>query len=144
MLVARVLGPLWSTIQDPNFKGAKLLLTQPVDVQTGEPVGNEVLAVDVVDAGQGDLVLIVYEGSSSRLSLGNEKSCAEAVIVGIVDRMDLSEQAPAPPQAAPVSPPQRTPEAPARPPAHKSPARRPASDAGVRASQSIQVEVSRP
>ena len=89
MQVCRVLGPLWATIQDPNFSGAKLLLVQPLDATTGEPFGNEVLAVDVVDAGAGDLVLIVYEGSSSRLVLGNEKSSAEAVIVGVIDDLQI-------------------------------------------------------
>ncbi|MHB2018211.1 MAG: EutN/CcmL family microcompartment protein [Candidatus Xenobia bacterium] len=89
MLIGRVLGPLWATIQDPNFNGAKLLLVQPLDVVTGEAFGNEVLAVDLVDSGQGDLVLVVYEGSSSRLVLGNEKSPAEAVIVGFVDEVEL-------------------------------------------------------
>jgi ethanolamine utilization protein EutN len=91
MLIAKVLGPLWATIQHPTFRGNKLLLCQPIDAETGEPFGAEVLAVDLVDAGQGDVVLIVYEGSSSRLSLGSERTPAEAVIVGVIDRLEVEK-----------------------------------------------------
>lgn len=91
MILGRVVGNLWSTIQEPEFTGTKLMVVQPLDAWTLGPGGNTVVAVDRAQAGIGDVVLVVYEGSSSRLVLGNDKSPCEAVIVGIVDRMDLEE-----------------------------------------------------
>lgn len=89
MTVGEVVGNLWSTIQEPSFQGTKLLLVQPIDLVTRQPAGNTIVAVDVVQAGVGDTVLVVYEGSSSRLSLNNERTPCEAIIVGIVDRIDV-------------------------------------------------------
>jgi len=89
MTIGKVVGNLWSTIQEPNFAGTKLLIVQPLDIATRQPTGNTIVAVDVAQAGPGDIVLIVYEGSSSRLSLNNERTPCEAIIAGIVDRIDV-------------------------------------------------------
>jgi ethanolamine utilization protein EutN len=89
MIVGEVVGNLWSTIQERNFAGTKLLLVQPLDVIEGKPSGATILAVDVTQAGIGDTVLVVYEGSSSRLALNSERTPCEAIIVGIVDRIDI-------------------------------------------------------
>lgn len=89
MIVGEVVGNLWSTVQEPNFEGTKLLIVQPIDPRNGEPAGNTIVAVDIVSAGIGDTVLVVYEGSSSRLSLGSERTPCEAIVAGIVDRIDI-------------------------------------------------------
>lgn len=89
MIVGKVVGNVWATIQDPSFIGTKLMIVQPLDLMDRTPTGSSILAVDVVQAGIGDLVLVVYEGSSSRLSLNNERTPCEAIIVGIVDHVDL-------------------------------------------------------
>lgn len=89
MIIGQVVGSLWSADQDPGFAGQQLRLVVPHDPRDGKVEGNTVLAVDLVGSRQGDTVLIVYEGSSSRLCLCSESTPAEAVIVGIVDRMDL-------------------------------------------------------
>lgn len=89
MIVGEVIGNLWSTIQDPNFEGTKLLVVQPIDPETLETTGNTVVAVDLVSAGVGDTVLVVYEGSSSRLSLESERTPCEAIVVGVVDCIDV-------------------------------------------------------
>ena len=89
MIIAQVIGSLWAAQQDPGFDGQPLKLVVPQDARDGTVEGNTVLAVDLVGSRQGDTVLIVYEGSSSRLCLCSETTPAEAVIVGIVDRMDL-------------------------------------------------------
>ncbi len=90
MIVGRVIGSLWATIQQPEFNGTKLLIVQPVDACTLQPAGPTLVAVDVVAAGEGDLVLVVYEGSSSRLSLGSERTPCEAIIAGLIDRIDIA------------------------------------------------------
>jgi ethanolamine utilization protein EutM len=66
-----------------------LLLTRPVD-PTGVPEGNHLVAIDTVDAGVGDTVLIV-SGSSARLAAGMKDCPVDAVVVGVVDHVDVSE-----------------------------------------------------
>lgn len=89
MIVCQVVGSLWAVQQDYGFDGQSLKLVVPQDARDGKVEGNTMLVVDLVGARQGDTVLVVYEGSSSRLCLDSETTPAEAVIVGIVDRMDL-------------------------------------------------------
>lgn len=89
MILGQVVGCLWSCQQDPGFDGTSLKLVVPQDARSGVVEGNTLVAVDTVGARTGDTVVVVYEGSSSRLVLGNDTTPAEAVIVGIVDRMDL-------------------------------------------------------
>lgn len=92
MILARVLGPLWSSTQDPGFDGLSLKLAQPIDAATGDPAGPAILAADSVQSGPDDIVIIVYEGGSARQVIGRPKSPCEAVIVGIVDRIDMLEE----------------------------------------------------
>lgn len=89
MIVGKVIGNLWATIQEENFNGKKLLLVQPYDFDRGEFEGTAILAVDLVDAGAGDKVLLIYEGQSSRQELGSEKTPCEAIIAGIVDEIQI-------------------------------------------------------
>jgi ethanolamine utilization protein EutN len=89
MIIGEVIGNLWSTIQVGAFSGTRLLIVQPLDPLTRARHGNTIVAVDVVSAGIGDTVLVVYEGSSSRLSLGSERTPCEAIVAGIVDCIDL-------------------------------------------------------
>jgi len=62
MLIARVIGTTISTIKDEMLKGRKLLILRQTD-ETGTPYGKPYVAVDTVDAGEGDLVLTAH-GSS--------------------------------------------------------------------------------
>jgi microcompartment protein CcmK/EutM len=89
--MARVLGEVVSTVKDPEFHGRKLLLIEKVDLQ-GKPDGNTLLAVDLVDAGRGDLVLVNQEGGGARLLLESKKIPLQAVIVGVVDDFHLEEE----------------------------------------------------
>lgn len=89
MILGRVIGSLWATAQHPSFDPVRLVLVVPEDPLTGEVGGPTVLAVDSVGSGSGDTVLVVYEGSSSRQVLADPRTPAEAVVVGIVDRMDI-------------------------------------------------------
>lgn len=102
MILGRVVGSLWATAQHPGFDGVRLVVVVPEDPLSGQVGGNTVVAVDTVGSGPGDTVVIVYEGSSSRMVLARPDTPCEAVVVGIVDRMDVVE--PAPPDPPPFAP----------------------------------------
>jgi len=88
MLIGRVVGNLVSTQKDPKLEGAKLLLVQPLEL-SGQDRGPVVLAVDSVDAGVGDRVLLVQEGKAAQLVLGRGVAAVDAAVVGVVDSVDL-------------------------------------------------------
>ena len=93
MLLARVVGSLVATKKDPALSGRKLLVLRPQLVDEQDPTrfrpgGSTVVAIDSLGAGQGELVLFC-QGSSARLGPGLEKSPVDAVIIGIVDVVDV-------------------------------------------------------
>ena len=83
MKVGTVVGTVVSTINIPLFDGARLLLCDLVDVD-GQPAGYTI-AYDVVDAGVGETVLVLDEGTSARQILGRSWGAIRAVVVGVVD-----------------------------------------------------------
>ncbi len=85
MKIARVAGTVVSPICHPFFDGRRLLLCDLLDAE-GAPNGY-LIAVDVVDAGVGERVLICDEGSSARQIFGVETGPIRSVIVGIVDQV---------------------------------------------------------
>ncbi|RME01820.1 MAG: hypothetical protein D6814_00755 [Calditrichaeota bacterium] len=92
MLLCRVVGDVVSTVKNPHLQSYKLMLVQPVDLDTLTPTGVELIAVDRVQAGEGDLVLVNKEGGSARLMLQDEQTPAQAVIVAVVDNLDLMNE----------------------------------------------------
>lgn len=93
MYIARVFGNVVSTIKHPFFAGRKLLLVERLRLD-GAADAKYDIAVDLVQAGPGDTVLVLDEGSSARQLLDAEPSGpVRAVIVGIVDAVDLPEVA---------------------------------------------------
>lgn len=90
MLIARVVGNLVSTQKNAKLEGAKLLLVQPLDLE-GEAKGAAVLAVDGVDAGIGDRVLLIQDGRSAQIVLGRGVAAVDAAVIGVVDSVELSE-----------------------------------------------------
>lgn len=88
MYVGKVSGTVVSTIKHSLFDGRKLLLVDRLD-PTGRPTGKYDIAVDVVQAGVGDLVLVLDEGNSARQIIGQENAPIRAVIVGIVDEVSV-------------------------------------------------------
>ena len=84
MILGKVIGNVVSTIKLPVYQGYKILIVQPVNDKE-EPQGESVLALDTVQAGVGDTVLIIDEGNSSRLIMNNSTAPVRTMIVGIVD-----------------------------------------------------------
>jgi len=92
MFLARVIGDVVSTIEHESLHGLKLLLIERLS-DSGSPTGRSQLAVDSVDAGVGDHVLVIDEGGSAAMVTGQEDPPIRTVIVGIVDEVHLEEDA---------------------------------------------------
>lgn len=89
MLIARVIGDATATIKHLSHEGQKLLLVQPVQLDLVTPRGDAVIAVDAVDAGPGDLVLLAVEGYCAMTAVGRPDSPIDAAVIGVIDRVDL-------------------------------------------------------
>ena len=86
MKIARVTGTVVATIQHPFFAGQRLLMCD-VLTTSGDRTGDYAIAVDVVDAGVGDTVVFLDEGSSARQLFDVDTGPVRAVVVGIVDQV---------------------------------------------------------
>lgn len=89
MILGRVEGAVVATQKHYKLEGRKLLLVQPLDL-TGKPTGVPVLAVDGVDAGEGDRVLVVQEGRSASMVSDRVESPLDAAVIAVVDHVELS------------------------------------------------------
>lgn len=87
MLIARVVGDVVSTIKDDKLGGRKLLIVREVSVEN-ELVGKPIVAVDTVDAGLGDVILVA-QGSSARQTSSTKDTPTDAVIMAIVDSVEM-------------------------------------------------------
>jgi ethanolamine utilization protein EutN len=85
MILARIIGTVVATRKDPRLEGKKLLICRPMDPD-GNTEKSYVVAVDTVDAGIGEQVLIVA-GSSARMASGCKDTPVDSAIVGIVDQI---------------------------------------------------------
>ena len=91
MKIGRVAGTVVSTINSEVFDHRRLLLCDVLSPD-GEPTGDYIIAVDVVDAGAGEQVLILDEGNSARQIVEVDPAPIRAVVVGIVDDVTLDER----------------------------------------------------
>jgi ethanolamine utilization protein EutN len=89
MLVAKVVGTVVATRKDPRLVSSKLLVARPIDPR-GKSDGSHLVAVDTVDAGVGETVLIV-SGSSARMASGMKDCPVDAAIVGIIDAVEITD-----------------------------------------------------
>ena len=87
MRIMRVVGVTISTIKDEKLDGKKLLVVRETD-ETGKEHGQPLVAVDVVDAGVGDLVLIA-QGSSSRQTEFTDQRPIDATIMAVIDSLEV-------------------------------------------------------
>jgi len=93
MFLARVEGSVVSTKKEASMNGRKLLLLRPQLVDEKDPTkfrpgSNTIVAVDTMGAGTGELVMFC-QGSSARLAVGLKDAPVDAVIIGIVDSVDV-------------------------------------------------------
>ena len=88
MTLAKVLGNVVNSVKHPGFDGHKLMIVQPLDDRSA-PIGASFLAVDTVQAGPGDIVLVNAEGNGTRQILGGQPPI-RSLIVAIVDAVELS------------------------------------------------------
>ena len=93
MIIAKVLGNIVATQKNQRYEGARMMLCEQMTPE-GEATGHTVLALDAVDAGVGDTVLIVQEGwSASTTATGKAGAAIDSAIVGVIDRIDLLAEA---------------------------------------------------
>lgn len=88
MFVGKVIGTVVATIKHRDFSGRKILIVDRLALD-GAPLGDSVLAFDSVDAGPGDTVLVMDEGSSAALVTGLDNPPIRTMIVGVIDRIDV-------------------------------------------------------
>jgi ethanolamine utilization protein EutN len=84
MKVARVIGTVVASAHHPAYDGQKILLVRP-EAPDGSPAAKAYVAIDTVQAGIGDQVLVLTEGTGVRQILGKKAGPIRSVIVGIVD-----------------------------------------------------------
>ncbi len=90
MILARVIGDLVATQKHPSHEGRKILVLQPLNLD-GSERGDALLALDAVDAGVGERVLVVQEGWSAMTSVERPNSPIDMAVVGVVDSVTLDE-----------------------------------------------------
>jgi microcompartment protein CcmK/EutM len=90
MLIGSVIGDIVATQKAPSHEGRKILIVQPLNLD-GTGRGAVVLALDAVDAGVGDRVLVVTEGWSAMTAVERPHSPIDMAVVGIVDAVTLAE-----------------------------------------------------
>lgn len=92
MIIAKVVGNVIATHKQPIYSGYKLLLVRAMDLD-GTLYGSDIMAIDGVGAGIGDIVVVIQEGGSARDVVRCPKKLApiDVAIAGIIDRVDTVE-----------------------------------------------------
>jgi len=90
LILAKVKGNLVSTQKNSYLVGQKLLLVHPIDLKDNYIGKNDVVAIDVVDAGIGDTVLLVQEGKAVQQILGHKNAPVHSLVVAVVDSIDVN------------------------------------------------------
>ena len=90
MLIGRVIGDVVATQKAPSHAGQKILIIQPLNLD-GTERGGVLLALDAVDAGVGDRVLVVTEGWSAMTAVERPNSPIDMAVVGVVDLVELTQ-----------------------------------------------------
>lgn len=88
MILSKVIGTLVATQKNEHLKPHKILIVQPIDLE-GNLIGRDLLALDSVDAGVGDTVLVVQEGQSAAQVIKDKKAPVHSVVVAVVDGIDV-------------------------------------------------------
>lgn len=88
MMIARVIGDVVATHKHASHEGRKALLVQPLELD-GSNRGNAVIALDAVDAGTGDLVLLTMEGYSAMTAVDRPESPIDMAVIGVLDLIEI-------------------------------------------------------
>jgi ethanolamine utilization protein EutN len=89
LIIARVIGNVVATQKNERYAGARVMLCQPMTPE-GAETGVALIALDAVDAGIGDMVLVVQEGwGASTTATGKAGAAIDSAIVGVIDYIDL-------------------------------------------------------
>jgi microcompartment protein CcmK/EutM len=91
MFLGKVVGTIWSTKKTPELEGIRFLVVHPYDLEK-EPTRNIVVVADRLGAGTGEMVMCAF-GKAARTAMGNQDLAIEAAVVGIVDRVDITDSA---------------------------------------------------
>lgn len=91
MQIAKVIGSVVSTSKSDRLTGLKLLVVQPVSLDTMEGKGSPLVAIDAVGAGEGEVVLLCA-GSSSRMTELTKDKPADCTITAIIDSIDIDHK----------------------------------------------------
>ena len=89
MIIVRVIDNIVVIRKHKSHDGQIILLVQPLDLD-GQDMGDPIVAIDAVQAGIGDRVLVVQEGFSAMTSVGRPDSPIDASVIGVIDLVELS------------------------------------------------------
>ena len=90
--MGRVIGNVVATAKHASHVGQKLLLVEPLDLAE-KATGAPFVAVDAVDAGVGDRVLLALDGWAAMTAVGRPRSPIDAAVIGVIDQLDLVDDA---------------------------------------------------
>ena len=90
MIIGEIVDQLFATRKHSSLEGHKLLLVQPLELD-GNQEGEQILAIDGVDAGVGDRVLCLLDGWAAMKVLGKFETPVNAAIVGVIDQIALTD-----------------------------------------------------
>lgn len=88
MLIGRVIGELVATQKHPSHEGRKVLIVQPLNLD-GSDRGDAVLALDAVDAGVGDRILLATDGWAASHAVGRPQSPIDMAVIGFIDQIEV-------------------------------------------------------
>src|SRR5882757_8116231 len=89
MFLGKVVGTVWSTKKSPDLEGVRFLIVHPYDLDK-EPNKSIIVVADRMGAGTGEVVMCAF-GKAARTAIGNQEMAIEAAVVGIVDRVDITD-----------------------------------------------------
>ena len=90
MKIGRVIGTVVTPVQHPAYDGRRLLAVRPLNPDGSEAADRMFVAVDRAQAGVGDRVLLMAEGSSVRAIVGDDKAPIRCAVVGVIDEIELN------------------------------------------------------
>jgi microcompartment protein CcmK/EutM len=91
MMLCKVTGTIVATQKNERLREHKILIVQPVGLDGETPLGRDILALDTVDAGVGDTVLVVQEGQAAAQLLRRKDVPVHSMVVAVVDGLDIGE-----------------------------------------------------